>query len=403
VKQPIRLPELDGLRGLASLMVFFNHLALTILPSLSTLSPDASHHHIFITIGFSPLNIFWGGDFGVCIFFILSGYVLAQFCSHTRLGLLAMMVRRYLRLALPMLFSTLFAFALLDFGMFFNGSASKIITHSDWLALWYHMQPTVWIAIKEGLVSAFVHGKSAYNSNLWTMRIELIGSMMLFIYYVLPNRFTRIILLTPAILFLPSYFPLFPAGALLFELSYSMEDFYARNSKYIEIVAIILFLMGIYAGSFPASGTNVSFASPWHNFLIKSRNAQAWHMWGSVFMLLGVIYSKTINYYFKSMLFQFLGKISFSLYLVQIMIFCSFTSFMMLYFKDLDYLLAVLIVGISSLCISLILSYIIAIYVDATSIKFSRRLGKLVDQFERAVSGLLSSTFLDLAHRYNDK
>src|ERR1700760_1301077 len=166
---PSRSAHLDGLRGVASVMVFFNHLMLSVMPSISNLQPDASGVAAFIMIGRSPLSVAWGGDFGVCIFFVLSGYVLSQFAHSSDLRFHSMIVRRYARLALPMLAATLFGYLLLKLDLYRHVAAAATVSHSDWLAMWYKFAPSLAAAVYEGAVGAFISGRSDYNCNLWTM------------------------------------------------------------------------------------------------------------------------------------------------------------------------------------------------------------------------------------------
>ena len=61
-----RLTELDGLRGLAALFVFTSHLKFA-LPGRNPLA----------ALQLTPLGILWGGQAAVDFFFVLSGFVLA--------------------------------------------------------------------------------------------------------------------------------------------------------------------------------------------------------------------------------------------------------------------------------------------------------------------------------------
>jgi hypothetical protein len=47
-----------------------------------------------------------------------------------------MIVRRYARLALPMLASTLVGYLLLKLGLYRNVAAAAAVSHSDWQAMW---------------------------------------------------------------------------------------------------------------------------------------------------------------------------------------------------------------------------------------------------------------------------
>lgn len=58
-------PELDGLRGLAALMVFFSHAMGLLYPT-----------PLITYLQSSPFRILWDGAAAVDFFFVLSGFVL---------------------------------------------------------------------------------------------------------------------------------------------------------------------------------------------------------------------------------------------------------------------------------------------------------------------------------------
>ncbi|HMF53549.1 MAG TPA: acyltransferase [Edaphobacter sp.] len=68
------LPELDGVRGIAALMVFFHHLCFAGL--------DLSGWHSGLVRGLFALTSFW--DSGVDIFFVLSGFLITSLLIRNR-------------------------------------------------------------------------------------------------------------------------------------------------------------------------------------------------------------------------------------------------------------------------------------------------------------------------------
>jgi peptidoglycan/LPS O-acetylase OafA/YrhL len=99
-----RIRSLDGLRGVAALIVVFHHILLTV-PSLAVAyqfkNPHFAHNWMDALI-FSPLHLFWDGPAAVGIFFILSGYVLSTpFADGRTGGWVSYYPQRLLRLYLP--------------------------------------------------------------------------------------------------------------------------------------------------------------------------------------------------------------------------------------------------------------------------------------------------------------
>src|ERR1700722_20564215 len=108
-----RIEYLDGLRGMAIVLIVLSHLVIALFPSVITQSPPDAHTPFDMIFGFAPLGFLWNADFGVCLFAILSGYALSRFCVRSQISFPAKLLRRYLRLALPILVTSTLAWLLL--------------------------------------------------------------------------------------------------------------------------------------------------------------------------------------------------------------------------------------------------------------------------------------------------
>ena len=100
-----RVTYLDGLRGLACLVVVLDHYLYCYYPSTITGDPTIIHNHFELTLARTPLNVIYNGDLAVCVFFVLSGYVLSRpyFSAPDKLGFLSISaLKRYPRLVIPM-------------------------------------------------------------------------------------------------------------------------------------------------------------------------------------------------------------------------------------------------------------------------------------------------------------
>ncbi|MGF6493625.1 peptidoglycan/LPS O-acetylase OafA/YrhL [Luteibacter sp. 621] len=185
----------DGLRGVAAVNVVLCHLLFTIFPvGFQYLWPHAAEATIQLgameRILSAPfLSVFWNGNFPVCIFFVLSGYVLtAVFSANGDLDqLTTQALRRYFRLGVPVLGSVLLAYVAMHFGI---ASRQHVVslTGNHWLATFWKFDPTIGMAVKDGAYQAMLTGASAFVPVLWTMRIELLGSFLVFGYAALAPR-----------------------------------------------------------------------------------------------------------------------------------------------------------------------------------------------------------------------
>lgn len=104
-----RFEYLDGLRGLAALAVVNHHFICAFAPWIF---PDPAIYRLLFVAG--PLVILRNGIFAVYVFFALSGFVIANSAARKGYSLPVRLLTRYLRLAVPLTCSLLFAFALLS-------------------------------------------------------------------------------------------------------------------------------------------------------------------------------------------------------------------------------------------------------------------------------------------------
>jgi Predicted acyltransferases len=97
-----RIASLDGLRGIAALTVVLHHVVLASVPSLADAFKNQSvHGGLGWAMLYTPLHIVWAGPEAVCVFFVLSGYVLALPYLRTRFEPRSYYPRRFVRVFLP--------------------------------------------------------------------------------------------------------------------------------------------------------------------------------------------------------------------------------------------------------------------------------------------------------------
>ncbi|WP_268237283.1 acyltransferase family protein [Franconibacter daqui] len=202
---PRKLLHVDGLRGVACLMVVLSHLALIFYPGLH--DPTLINNNSIINFIFnSPLPFIYSGTAAVYIFFTLSGYILTHaFLSGGDMlnNATTMTTKRYFRLAIPATASCIFCWLVLS-----NETPGRELL-SAWIQSYTVASPSFLNALYSGAVSAFFGDGSAYNPVLWTMKIELLGSFLTyFICLVLiraPNK--GLIILLFCIMFFVSSLP----------------------------------------------------------------------------------------------------------------------------------------------------------------------------------------------------
>lgn len=105
---PSRLPGLDGLRGLAALVVALYHSSRIAAPALSPTGAD-----VYRVIADSPAKIVFAGTEAVLVFFALSGLVVALPAFRSGFGWIGYYGARLVRLFLPVWAALLLATVLI--------------------------------------------------------------------------------------------------------------------------------------------------------------------------------------------------------------------------------------------------------------------------------------------------
>ncbi|WP_038172367.1 acyltransferase [Verrucomicrobium sp. BvORR106] len=176
---PVRLGTLDSLRGVAAVVVMCCH-AQIFLPPPSDNPASANLHFVeklFSTA--SPFSILTNGLFMVHVFWFLSGTVLtlSLFARRTRKNLLAAAAKRYFRLAPLCIVSSLAGFmvvSLTDGTLLSTYRQAQGISASTYADTELVHKPLAHV-VKDAISLA-----STYNAPLWTIRLELLGSLVLF-------------------------------------------------------------------------------------------------------------------------------------------------------------------------------------------------------------------------------
>lgn len=215
-----RLRSLDGLRGLAALVVVLHH-SLLLLPSLA----GAYEYPRWVSSGpawaltWTPLHLLWDGPAAVTVFFVLSGLVLTLGAERlgTVRGWAAWYPARLLRLYVPTTAAVLTAV-----GLYAAVPRESRLGLSWWLR--FHDAPLPWTDVVKCLV--LVTGTTSLNSALWSLRWEVIFSLTLPLFLLL-GRGGRAVVAAQATALLAAmvlgggshlsarYLPVFGLGVLL--------------------------------------------------------------------------------------------------------------------------------------------------------------------------------------------
>jgi peptidoglycan/LPS O-acetylase OafA/YrhL len=378
-KSSFNVAYLDSVRGVAAMLVFVHHFLLAFYSAYYTFDPAASHLGGWeIIFGKSVLSVFTNGNFWVHVFFVLSGFVLSR--RYFQTGDIEILIsafhRRFFRLYIPVAFAIMLSYMMLRCGFFYNSRAAEI-THSEWWlgTMW---DPTVRI---NRLFSCLAYatmfrGDNFFDTSMWTISPELYGSM--FVYaFLLFTHFTRhrIFLLFIAFFYFYSFgytmYACFVLGMSLGPVEKWMEHNYSRKISFLAGVSLTLALV---LGSFPSNGSKAGTLFE-HLGHVLLEYTNWYHAIGAYLLVLSFVIAPGLQKAANVAVLRFIGRISFSLYLLHALIIGSYSSWLFLHLAPfVGYHLAVAIVFLTSLPLVLILSQMMTTYIDDKGVAFSRLL-----------------------------
>lgn len=323
MRKPARLAHLDGLRGIAAVIVFVAHLTIVVTPSIFNGLPIMARLKYEYLLAGTPLDIFWAANFAVCIFFVMSALVLSYFYEREGGNFVAVCIRRYIRLAIPIVAISFIVWLIWKSGGMFNIKAQQI-TQEGWLKSQYTVPvPNFTYFLWESFYKVFVIQGSLVNPVLWTMKYEMAGSLAVFALYALvPQTRTRIALLVISIpFFFKTYYICFVGGVLIYEWAKAPENWRAAVPSW---AIWCLFAAGLYIGAFPYNVATVD--NIWFGFMVGYLKVDEWHQVGAIPLVFACVSLPPVIAFLSRPFPRYLGKISFSLYLIHAPLICSLYS-----------------------------------------------------------------------------
>ncbi|KQX51975.1 acyltransferase family protein [Paenibacillus sp. Root444D2] len=362
-----RYEELDSLRGLAALFVVFVHM-YQVIPTNKVSK---------IIFEYSPLRLFISGGESVILFFVLSGFVLSlPYFNNKHSSYSSFIIKRVCRIYLPYLFAVIIAIGGKE--LFYTG---KINGATAWINLSWsapiniqvikshllmlgsfmsNLNPVIWSLVHEMRISIIFPLVMLLLIRLdWKKGIALgvIVSVMAIILY---NVFKPASTGTEYVASL-NYTAMFIIGALLAKYRSHIAQKFTSLSNKIKVLAIAFGLVS-YLFVHPSFVINAFHTiPPFYRTVIDS-----WFVTlGAVVLIIFAINSTFMSRVLRIHFVNFLGKISYSLYLIHIVIFLSM-------FQLLRGVLPTGMILIASLFISFVVATLMYHFIEKPSIKLGR-------------------------------
>lgn len=375
-----KLGAVEGIRGIACLMVFLSHLSSTFAPSMHTGSIGGVKTSIDLLLHNSPFAFIYSGAAAVGIFFVLSGFILSYAISekgNTVENASSMFVKRYFRLMPVALFSTIVAFFI------FKYTSVDTTDLAQWAKNYQIKEPRILDAIYYGSITPFFSGSAPYNWSLWTMKIEVFGSIIICLLSCVMTQIKykkSVIIFCMAIPFFMNikkgdeiYYTAFMSGMLIYLIKSEINKYFSAA----------IFLVGLYLCGFHSTSSSYLWLHQITNIVIDGRKIDNYGMYnnlGGFLVVFSVIKNGWISKVMAARQFVYLGSLSFSVYALHqpIMHFTCPTFYALFREFGLTYSQA----AASSSLITLLICYILSIpthrYIDSFSVVASKRIQELV-------------------------
>lgn len=345
---------LDGVRGIAALCVFNQHL----------LGPTGQNHGFGEDGHYQPIYLpfvklfFSGGTPAVSIFFVLSGFVLSQGAisrlhqpHECRAYLVAAAIRRPFRLYLPCLAVSLMVVILMH------------MPYELWPEVVYLPRDRPFVMDVLQLLSksttffnpfrlhatTFLSTFWPYNRSLWTIPMEMKGSIVVYcclaaLTYMRLTKPAAVVMLTAVTVLLVHkafwWQGSFTGGILLAFLQNSsmprLPDANRLTPGGRSVAAYCLFILGLYFLSepFKEGDVQISANSPGWGFLAsqipsaydETNHYRFWMTYGAILCIFSLQYTGRLRDFFCTRPVQYLGKVSFMVYIFHEPIFFVFAN-----------------------------------------------------------------------------
>ncbi|KAI1288819.1 acyltransferase family-domain-containing protein [Xylaria venustula] len=326
-KKKLTTEYLDGVRGVASLIVFILHWSHKYYPAVNS-GWGFEGNTSFWLLPF--IRLIFSGAAMVAVFFVVSGFVLThrfiqrmynKQYNELFSGLASLAFRRAIRLYLPSFASSTLAFICVSLGLV--PVPSKVDGHRfhhgfnaylDYLDI--ESNPWNWDAHFDGF----------YNPQLWSIAVEFRGSMVVFLLVLALAKARASVRMTVELFLTVHSFAhkrwdvaLFIAGMLLAESEvWASRRASLPRRKLINAFLVISLILGLYLCGYPRDGATSSPGFMWSKNVwpYTAYRRRFWLAIGAILSVGAMVFLPAVQALFVTRPARYLGQISFALYLV---------------------------------------------------------------------------------------
>jgi peptidoglycan/LPS O-acetylase OafA/YrhL len=314
------LTSLDGLRGVASVVVVLHHLYLVATPVITSQSGSAVGS-LYWWLSETPLKLITAGTEGVLVFFVLSGLVVAlpaiERASFSWAGFFS---SRVVRLYFPVWAALAIGSALI----WLLPRNPAVVTQGTWVETSNATSTSIASLLSQASLTRVGYG---VDNVLWSLRWELVFSLLLPVFVLIAKRLGRFWLPALGIAFALTivgalaridallYLPVFFIGTVLASRLSSIRAVAERwrtgtHGRWMGCAfvsaGLLLLLGGWLTREIAPSGSTA-------NTLLGQLSVV-----GATALVVAAIGVRGLARFLDSRLCQWLGRVSFSLYLIHV-------------------------------------------------------------------------------------
>ncbi|KAI5287911.1 hypothetical protein KEM54_005630 [Ascosphaera aggregata] len=328
---------IDGLRGVASFIVVTGHICTCFVPYLLSPAKDERGQQGVSLFQYPIFRLCVSGRAAVAIFFLITGFVNSlnpvknARAGNTAVGLKNLARSTFTRsgrLIVPTTIATLIGWSLAEAGVF--GIAAR--SDSDWIRGVAAPPDSTWDAafmhLFECLTLSWNNGKTDFDKTHWTLVFFLKGSMRVYLALLAMTLLSiRSWYIVTIFLYMFSWCTgdclvgtNIYAGIFLAQLQ---VDLGSRATALLpKVVPSMIIITSLFACSYPQE--NQAW-KPWSKSMMDwmisitpggTEHSRYWMSVGATMLIYGLFFSRNARKVLTMPLFNFLGRVSFPVYLL---------------------------------------------------------------------------------------
>lgn len=319
-----RITWIDGLKGIACLLIFTHHFSLEYFNGayFGEVMESRLPFRLDIRLSYEPYGIFTNGNFWVCVFVTLAAFLTAvsvlRLCNISPHGnwqekLSGMIIKRYVRLAVPcgiagMLYWVLREYLVPRFACY--GGLENILSFVKML---YHTFIKMWIVADQEALGPY-----------WMLYIIFWGTFIAIILS-LATRYTKkwtlpfFFLAASLLLWAKDEYYLCVAVGVL--LAWLMESGMLKDNRRNRWLALVPLLAGLYLGGYPSYATPVFFyryLGEICTHIYANKGIATYHILGAGLLILGILMCVPVQRALSVKPLRWLGSISMGVFVLHV-------------------------------------------------------------------------------------